>query len=126
LLDAIAVHKISLSRDRTAGQLWGSLWSALRNILAPLAPRRESTFRAVISAEPADAEEALHKTLYLMAILVSERESLDAEQVKQVAASLAPFRRETLASLMAGEIDVATANYRTAGAADPDVSTAAD
>lgn len=126
MLDTIAVHKISLSRERTAGQLWGSLWSALRNILAPLAPRRESTFRAVISADPADAEEALHKALYVMAVVLSERESLDREQVQQVAASLAPFRRETLASLMAGESDVAVATHRTSAAGDADVPTAAD
>jgi hypothetical protein len=80
----------------------------------------------VISADPADAEEALHKALYVMAVVLSERESLDREQVQEVAASLAPFRRETLASLMAGESAVATANYRAAGAVDPDASTPAD
>jgi hypothetical protein len=80
----------------------------------------------VISADPADAEEALHKALYVMAVVLSERESLDRQQVQRVASSLAPFRGETLASLMACENDVATANYRTAGAGDADVSTAAD
>jgi hypothetical protein len=126
LLDAITVHKISLSRERKAGQLWGSLWSALRNILAPLAPRRESTFRAVISANPSNAEEALHKALYLIAIVLSERESLDRQQVQRVAASLAPFREETLASLMAGENEAAVATHQTADAGDADVSTTAD
>ena len=126
LLEAIAVHKISLSRERKARKLSGPLWPVLRKILAPLASRHKSTFRVVISADPSDAGEALHKVLYVMAVVLSERESLDKEQVQQVAATLAPFRRETLASLMAGENDLAAAKYRTAAAGDADVSTTAD
>jgi hypothetical protein len=126
LLDAIAVHKNSLVRKAKAGRLSVAFWSALQVILAPLVLRHKPPFHAVISADPTDAKEALHKALYVMAVVLSERESLDREQVQQVAASLAPFRRETLASLMAGESDAATANYRTAGAADPDISATAD
>ena len=56
LLDAIAVHKISLIQaERKARKLSGPLWSVLRKILAPLASRHKSTFRVVISADPSDA-----------------------------------------------------------------------
>ncbi len=126
LLDAIAVHKISLSRERKARKLSGPLWSVLRKILAPLASRHKSTFRVVISADPSDAGEALHKALYVMAVVLSERELLDRQQVQRVASSLAPFRRETLASLMAGENDVAAARHRAAAAGDADISPTAD
>lgn len=60
-------------------------------ILASLGFRHEPTVRAVISAEPADAQEPSHKAFYLIAVVLCEHESLDGEQVQQVAASLAPF-----------------------------------
>jgi hypothetical protein len=127
LLDAIAEHKKSLAKKRMAGQLSGPFWSALRMILAPLVFRHsESTFRAVASADPADANEALDKALYLIAIVLSESESLDREQMQRVGASLAPFRAATLAALMAGEHDDVAAQHRTAGADDADVATTAD
>ena len=123
LLDAIAGHKKALVKKRRA-QRSDRFWSPLRMILTPfVSSHPESTLRAVISAAPADADEALDKVLYLMAVVLSESECLDPVQVQRAAASLAPFRPATLAALIAVEHDDAGAQLQTAAPGNADLST---
>ena len=79
----------------------GPLWSAVRLTLRSLMRwHATSRLRAVVATKPADANEALDKTLFLMAILLSDSEQVDRQLIRRASRSLAPFRAEVLSALM--------------------------
>jgi hypothetical protein len=82
-------------------RLSGPLWAAVRLTLMPVVQlNATSAFRAVVAAEPADADEALDKTLYLMAILLADSEKVDGELMRRATRSFAPFRATVSSALM--------------------------
>ncbi len=94
-------HRRSSARAKTFEQISGWLRPPAKVVSHLLRRRSQTTLDKVIAAKPSDIDEARAKMLYLMAILLSGTERFGRGQREQVFTSLAPFRAELRASLMA-------------------------
>lgn len=104
LADMIERHRRKSVRTKILDQFSGWLRPPATFLSHLLRRRSQSALAEVIAAGPSDVDEARAKTLYVMAILLSGTERrLGRVQQEQIFTSLAPFREELKAWLMASE-----------------------
>jgi hypothetical protein len=101
---AIAAHRNAHARRVRIDQLSQTIWWPVRIVLRSVSQQRaRSALRLLVSINPATAEEAREKALYLMAILIAGGDKLDQLQVQTARVSLARHRDAVSSMLVADQ-----------------------